>query len=131
VKYAIALVTLMAAVFVFCGRETEYHQRITIDSERDTSILMNVSDTLQVMATAPINPAVWWEYALSDTTLIDCIRHSSTPLDTGSYQEQWEFYMIKAGKGNVLFSFTGNAGDTIKEFIIQIEIRSGSISKRM
>lgn len=95
-----------------------------IKCECDTSLNLNILDTMQIQTNSAIIPANW-TYSTLSSGIIDSIDHYyGNNIDTGSYEENWIFLTKLSGSEILKFEFKSNIDSTIyKIFEIAIDVK--------
>ena len=95
-----------------------------IKCECDTSLNLNVLDTIKIQTNSAIIPANWI-YSTLSLGIIDSIDHFyGNNNDTGSYEENWKFLTKLSGSEILKFEFKSTVDSTIyQKFEIAIDVK--------
>ncbi len=95
-----------------------------IKCECDTSLNLNILDTIQIQTNSAVIPANWI-YSTLSSDIIDSIDHYyGNTNDTGSYEENWIFLTKLSGSEILKYEFKSTVNSTIyKTFEVAIDVK--------
>ena len=128
-KNELKMVVLIIALFLtgcFSQDSEDKMQNIScfIKCECDTSLQLNMFDTIQVQTHSAIIPARWI-YSTRSSDIIDSMDHfHGNDNDTGSYKENWRFLTKSSGSEIIKYEFKSTVDSTVyNTFEIAIDVK--------